>query len=78
LENFDATLDGGDPVPLTTSGEVGTATFLYVIPGTSELDLTSDDVASFTTDPVVPRDVEVGSQEVKQVTVKITGITPAP
>jgi len=76
FEDFDATLDGGAPVALTTSGDVGTATFQYVIPGTSQLDLTSGAVSSFTTDPAVPFDVEVGSQEVKEVTVTITGITP--
>ena len=78
FEDFDATLGGGTPVPLTTEGDVGTATFLYVIPGNPELDLTSDDVSSFTTDPVVPFPVELGSQEVKQVTVQITDITPIP
>jgi hypothetical protein len=37
-----------------------------------------DDVTSFTTDRVVPDEVDVGSQEVRQVTVTITEITPQP
>lgn len=78
FENFDASLDGGAPVPLTTEGDVGTATFLYVVPDTPELDLASDDVSSFTTDPVVPFEFDLNSQEVKQVTVTITDITPIP
>jgi len=76
FEDFDATLGGGSPVQLTTEGDAGTATFQYVIPGTSQLDLASGGVTSFTTDPAVPFDVNVGSQEVKEVTVTITGITP--
>jgi hypothetical protein len=75
FEDFEATFAGGSPVPLTTEGDVGTATFLYAIPGTSSLDLDSDDVTSFTTDPEVPFDVEVGSQEEKAVAVTITGVT---
>jgi hypothetical protein len=77
FEDFDATFDGGAPVALQTVGDVGTATFVYVIPGLSKpLGLTSDDVASFSTDPTVPVSVDVDSQEVKQVTVTITEITP--
>jgi hypothetical protein len=76
FEDFDATFDGGAPVSLTTEGDVGTATFQYVIPGTSQLDLTSGEVTSFTTDPAVPFGVDVASQEVKEVTVTLTGITP--
>lgn len=49
-----------------------------MIPGTADLDLMPDDVTSFTTDRVVPDEVDVGSQEVRQVTVTITEITPQP
>lgn len=74
FEDFEATFAGGSPVPLTTDGDVGTATFLYAIPGTSSLTLESDDVTSFTTNPGVPLEVEVGSQEEVPVTVTITDI----
>lgn len=76
FEDFEASLDGGAPVSLVTDSDVGTATFQYVIPGTSQIDLASGAVTSFTTDPVVPYEVDLGSQEVKQVTITITGITP--
>lgn len=76
FENFDATLGGGPPVALATDGDVGTATFLYVIPGTYDLDLTSGAVTSFTTAETLPYEVTVGSDGEEAVTLTITGITP--
>ena len=76
FEDFEATFAGGSPVALTTEGDVGTATFLYVLPGTWQLDLVSDDVSSFTSDPSVPFDVDVTSDEATTVGVTITGISP--
>ncbi|MFO7587840.1 MAG: DUF4382 domain-containing protein [Gemmatimonadota bacterium] len=74
FEDFEATLNG-DGVFLVTDGDVGTATFLYVIPGTYDLDIVPPgSVTTFETDPTLPVNLTVGSQEEKAVTVTVTEI----
>lgn len=51
----------------------GSATFRFLVPGTYSVRLIAPEGVSVTTDPVLPADVDVGSGEVEELEVTITG-----
>jgi len=71
FEDFTASLDGED-LPLQPDG---TASFLYVMPGGYQLDLTPPDGWLITTDPTVPVGLTLESGEVENVTVTVESLT---
>jgi len=67
FEDFTAELDGESQALAAD----GTATFLFVVPGDYQIDLTPPAGWVFTSSPAVPIDLTVDSQEVENVTITL-------
>ncbi|MDT8437296.1 MAG: DUF4382 domain-containing protein, partial [Gemmatimonadota bacterium] len=74
FEDYGATLDG-DGGPLAADG---TKSFEFVFPGDHSLDVTPPAGFTITTEPVLPLDISLASEEVLSQTVTITAIDPVP